>query len=72
MQCSEQKEDKQRARQRMVDEWMKYHQLPQPLKKQVKEAIQSEWSATLGTNDETILDSLPWVTFSGCQIKDQS
>ncbi|XP_021748621.1 cyclic nucleotide-gated ion channel 18-like [Chenopodium quinoa] len=35
---------------------MEYHQLPQPLKKQ---AIQSEWSATRGVNDEAMLDSLP-------------
>ncbi|KAL2893635.1 Cyclic nucleotide-gated ion channel 18 [Bienertia sinuspersici] len=64
LQCTEVKEDRQRTRQRMVEEWMKYHQLPQPLKKKVTQAIQSEWSATRGIHDETILDSLPWDTRS--------
>ena len=43
-----------------MDEWMKYHQLPQPLKKQVKQAIQSQWSTTRDIDDEAILASLPW------------
>ncbi|XP_021760255.1 cyclic nucleotide-gated ion channel 18-like [Chenopodium quinoa] len=59
LQCTEVKEDRQRARQRIVEEWVKYHQLPPPLKKKVKQAIQSEWSATRGVNYEAMLDSLP-------------
>ncbi|KMS99338.1 hypothetical protein BVRB_2g045670 [Beta vulgaris subsp. vulgaris] len=58
IQSMEEREEQQRARQREVNEWMDYHQLPLHLKARIDHAIQSEWTEN-GIDDEVLLASLP-------------
>ncbi|XP_048501088.1 cyclic nucleotide-gated ion channel 18 [Beta vulgaris subsp. vulgaris] len=51
--------EKQRIKQRRLEEWTHYHDLPHDLKGLVRQSVQSEWQCTKGIDDEAILNSLP-------------
>ena len=51
--------EKQRIKQRRLEEWTHYHDLPRNLKGLVRQSVQSEWQCTKGIDDEAILNSLP-------------
>ncbi|KMT12155.1 hypothetical protein BVRB_5g101040 isoform C [Beta vulgaris subsp. vulgaris] len=53
------KRDKQRIKQRRLEEWTHYHDFPHDLKRIVRQSVQSNWQCTKGIDDEAILNSLP-------------
>ncbi|XP_062028815.1 probable cyclic nucleotide-gated ion channel 20, chloroplastic [Rosa rugosa] len=46
-------------RSRDVEQWMSYRNLPEELRRQVRNAERYNWSATQGVNEELILENLP-------------
>nr|XP_011467789.1 PREDICTED: probable cyclic nucleotide-gated ion channel 20, chloroplastic isoform X2 [Fragaria vesca subsp. vesca] len=46
-------------RSRDVEQWMRYRNLPEELRRQVRNAERYNWSATQGVNEELILENLP-------------
>ncbi|KAL2902340.1 Cyclic nucleotide-gated ion channel 18 [Bienertia sinuspersici] len=51
--------ERQRLKQRKLEEWTHYHHLPSHLKGLVRQSATSEWQDTKGIDDEPILNSLP-------------
>ncbi|XP_050215924.1 cyclic nucleotide-gated ion channel 17 [Mercurialis annua] len=48
-----------RLKRRDTEEWMEHRQLPEDLRKQVRQFVQCKWIATRGVNEESILHGLP-------------
>ncbi|CAI9779657.1 unnamed protein product [Fraxinus pennsylvanica] len=48
-----------RLKRRDTEEWMQHRQLPEDLRKRVRQFVQYKWLATRGVNEETILLGLP-------------
>ena len=42
-----------------TDEWMRHRQLPEDLRRRVREYNQYKWIATRGVDEESLLKSLP-------------
>ncbi|KAL2902317.1 Cyclic nucleotide-gated ion channel 18 [Bienertia sinuspersici] len=51
--------EKQRLKQRKLEEWTHYHHLPPDLKALVRQSATTQWQDTKGIDDEAILNSLP-------------